>query len=73
LKILINPLSENIEKISEIDGGTDISLRNSLDTILNNYKSRCYKSGISAVNSIYTYLFFKHFQKLHRLEIQLFI
>ena len=52
IKILINPLSENIEKIVEIeDNGKHHNLRDSLDKLLNEYKEKSYKGGISASNS----------------------
>jgi len=48
-------MSENIEKISELSASEEeIPLfRNILDKHLNNYKERCFKNGISAVNTFY--------------------
>ena len=52
IKILINPLSENIEKIVEIEeNGKNQNFRESLDKLLNEYKEKSYKGGISASNS----------------------
>ena len=53
LKILVSPLSENIDKISEAEvaQGPVEDFRSSLDKALNEYKNRSFKSGISACNS----------------------
>ena len=48
-KIMINPLSENIEKITELEEG-DNQFRALLDKLFAEYRDKCYKSGISASN-----------------------
>jgi len=64
IKILINPLQENIEKIERInrnDAGEESNsniytdefsknLHKSLGKLAIDYKDRCYKSGVAAVN-----------------------
>jgi capping protein alpha len=50
LKIMINPLSENIEKISEIEGENN-SFAEILNKFLIEYRDKSYKSGVCAVNS----------------------
>jgi hypothetical protein len=53
IKILINPLSENIEKISDLEEDYQNSnFRDILDKALNEYKDKSYKSAITASNSI---------------------
>jgi len=52
IKIQINPLSENIEKISDLEEDHQNSnFRDILDKILNEYKEKFYKSAITASNS----------------------
>jgi capping protein alpha len=62
LKICVNPLNENIEKIEKIgnaDGEaegihyTDAfskNLHTALTRLFNEYRDRCYKNGVAAVN-----------------------
>ncbi len=63
LKIMVNPLSENIEKIEKIENNENeqdhyysdqfsANLHKSLSRLSNEYKDRCYKSGVAAVNGI---------------------
>ena len=62
LKICVNPMNENIEKIEKITS-TDVedegigytdefskNLHKSLTKLLSQYKDRCYKNGVAAVN-----------------------
>lgn len=53
IKIQIQPLNENIEKIVETESSPDNThaFRQLLDKLLQEYKNKCYKSGITAVNS----------------------
>jgi hypothetical protein len=61
-KIYVNPLNENIEKIEKIENKEDNSnshmyadrfsqnLHKNLIKLLNEYKEKCYKNGVAAVN-----------------------
>jgi hypothetical protein len=51
IKIQINPLSENIEKINDLEDDSNFEFRNLLEKALREYVSKCYKSGITASNS----------------------
>lgn len=51
IKIQINPLSENIEKINDLEDISNYEFRNFLEKALSEYVSRCFKSGITASNS----------------------
>ncbi len=51
IKIQINPLSENIEKINDLEEQNNFEFRNFLEKALNDYVNRCFKSGITASNS----------------------
>ncbi len=53
IKIMINPLSENIEKISELEeAGILNNFRSLLNKTFSEYRERCFKSGIAASNGI---------------------
>lgn len=65
IKIQINPLSENIEKINDLEDVNNFEFRNFLEKALSEYVSRCFKSGITASNSknslnyiIFLFIFF---------------
>lgn len=51
IKIQINPLSENIEKINDLEDISNYEFRNFLEKALSEYVNRCFKSGITASNS----------------------
>jgi hypothetical protein len=57
IKIHINPLSENIEKITDIEDEVTSEFRNLIDKALSEYVNKSYKSGISAHNSNFIYSF----------------
>lgn len=52
IKIAINPLSENIEKIDQTSKNDSNSLQSTLNRLLNEYRNKRYKSTISAANGI---------------------